>query len=190
MTGDPAAELTAMQDALKALAPLDEDGRGRAIAWLAGALGVQTAAPTPGAGLGRTEFGVGGGFSSNGPRELGAPKAFLAHKAPKTDMERIAVLAYYLTHGRNTLYFTTKELNDLNTDAAGPRFSNAAYSASNAMKKSGFLTAAPGGKRQITSRGEALVSALPDRDAAKTALETMSGKPRRAAAKKKRKAGE
>lgn len=189
MADDPLAELKAMQTAMAALEPLDEDGRGRAVAWLAGALGVSGATPAPGAGVGGAQFGVPAGFSSNGTGDLGTPKQFLALKAPKTDVERIAVLAYYLTFARDMQHFETKDLSDLNTEAAWPKLSNPAYAASNAQKKNGFLSPAPGGTRQITSRGEALVNALPDREAAKAALETMPGKPRRSAPKKK-KAGE
>jgi hypothetical protein len=190
MAEDPLTELKAMQTAMAALEPLDEEGRGRAVAWLAGALGVSGAAPTPGVGAGGTPFGGGGGFSSNGTGELGTPEEFLAAKAPQTDVERVAVLAYYLTFARGTKEFKTKDLSDLNTEAAWPKLSNPAYAASNAVKKNGFLSPAPGGTRQITSRGKALVNALPDREAAKEALKTMPGKPRRAAAKKKRKAVE
>jgi hypothetical protein len=186
---DPVGELKAMRAALEALAPLDEEGRGRAVAWLAGALGISVGAPAMGGVVaGRVQFGAGLAMSSNGSGELGAPKEFLAYKAPKTDVERVAVLAYYLTHARAEEHFATKRLNELNTEAAGPRFSNAAYAASNAVKKNGYLTAAPGGKRQITARGEALVNALPDREAAKAALESMPGKPRRSTgANRKRK---
>ena len=187
MTDDPAAELKAIQAALVALSPLDNEGRSRAVAWLASALGVQPGVPTPSAGV-SGQFGGSAGVSSNGAGKFGTPKEFLAYKAPKTDIERITVLAYYLTHARGVTHFPTKDLSDLNTEAACSRFSNAAYTASNAMKKNAFLAAAPGGKRQITTRGEALVNALPDREAAKTALESMPGKPRRSSGNRKKKA--
>jgi hypothetical protein len=187
MAEDPVSELKAMQAALEALAPLDEEGRARAMGWLSGALGVAAAVPVPKGVAGAVQFGAAGLMSSNAPGELGTPKEFLAYKAPKTDIERMAVLAYYLTHARGQEHFATKDLSDLNTEAAGPRFSNAAYAASNAMKKNGYLTTAPGGKRQITARGETLVSALPDHEAAKAALEAMPGKPRRSSGAKRKK---
>ena len=34
-----------------------------------------------------------------------SPKDFLMEKAPNTDVERIACLAYYLTHYRSTPHF-------------------------------------------------------------------------------------
>lgn len=168
------SELSAIQAALAALWPLDEEARTRAVTGIAGALGV-AGMPT-GSG---PRFGAAGMGLSNGPGDLGTPKQFLASKAPRSDVERVAVLAYYLTHARETPHFATKELNELNTEAAGPRFSNASYAASNATKKSGLLAAAPGGKKQITARGEALVEALPDRQAVTAALDSTPGRPRR-----------
>jgi len=59
-------------------------------------------------------------------------------KQPRTDVERVACLAYYLTHYRNTPYFKTLDLGKLNTEAAQPKFSNAAYASNNALKM-GYL---------------------------------------------------
>jgi hypothetical protein len=176
------SELDAIQAALAALWPLDEDARARAVAGIAGALGVSATSAAPGLGLGAGAPGIG---PAEGAGDLGTPKQFLASKAPRSDVERIAVLAYYLTYARETPHFATKELNELNTEAAGPRFSNASYTASNATKKSGLLAAAPGGKKQITARGEALVQALPDRQAVTAALDSMPGKPRRSTSRKR-----
>src|SRR5882672_3747147 len=104
-------ELTAIQAALAALWPLDEDARARAVAGIAGALGVVGA---PGSGPRITATGIG---VTDGPGDLGTPKQFLALKAPRSDVERVAVLAYYLTHAREMPHFATKELNELNTEA-------------------------------------------------------------------------
>ena len=43
-------------------------------------------------------------------------------KDPKSDLQRIAALAYYLTHGKNTATFKTRDLSTANTDAKGPKF--------------------------------------------------------------------
>lgn len=115
--------------------------------------------------------------------DTSTPKAFMAAKQATTDLERVACLAYYLTHTRNTPAFKTDELTILNREAAGAKFSNMSGTARNAVG-SGLLSGAGGGKKQITTRGEALVEALPDREKAKAALEAHpSRKPR-----KKRKA--
>lgn len=109
------------------------------------------------------------------------PKEFLLQKQPKTDVERIACLAYYLTHFRETPYFKTLELAKLNTDAAQPKFSNAGYASTNALNM-GYLATATKGQRQISAAGEQFVQALPDRDAARVAMS--SARPRRISRKK------
>ena len=63
-----------------------------------------------------------------------SPKEFLLEKEPQTDVERIACLAYYLTHYRSMPHFKTADLSLLNTEAAQPKFANTAYSANNAVK--------------------------------------------------------
>lgn len=96
-------------------------------------------------------------------------KDFLNEKSPKTDVERIACLAYYLTHYKSTPHFKTLDLSLLNTEAAQPKFANTAYSANNAIKM-GYLAPALKGQRQLSAMGERFVRALPDRTAAKDVL--------------------
>jgi len=105
-----------------------------------------------------------------------SPKEFLLRKQPKTDVERIVCLAYYLTQYRQTSHFRTLDLAKLNTEAAQPKFSNSAYSASNATKM-GYLAPASKGQRQISAAGEQFVLALPDREAARAAMQ--GARPRR-----------
>ena len=62
------------------------------------------------------------------------PKQFMLEKRPQTDIERVACLAYYLTHYRDQLHFKTFDLSKLNTEAAQIKFSNAAQAAANALK--------------------------------------------------------
>ncbi|WP_257194809.1 MULTISPECIES: hypothetical protein [unclassified Bradyrhizobium] len=109
------------------------------------------------------------------------PKQFLMEKQPQTDVERIACLAYYLTHYRDTPHFRTLELAKLNTEAAQPKFSNTAYAATNATS-AGYLVGASKNTRQLSGPGELFVMALPDREAAKAA---MSSARRRSARRKK-----
>lgn len=184
MEGSNEHELQAFQAALAALWSLDDEGRRRAVTGLAGALGVAGPGAVVGGAAPRADVAFPGKAG-----DLGTPKQFLASKAPQTDVERIAVLAYFLTHARDTPHFVTKELSDLNTEAAGPRFSNASYAASNATKKSGLLAAALGGKKQITARGEALVEALPDRQAVTAALDAIPGRPRRSNIRRRKTTG-
>lgn len=99
------------------------------------------------------------------------PKEFLKQKAPRTDIERVACLAYYLTHYRDISHFKTLEINKLNTEAAQPKFSNASYSVENAVKQ-GYLAPAGRGMKQLSANGEHFVDALPDREAAKAMRES------------------
>jgi len=176
LTQDPTTELKAMQEALKALFPLDEGGRQRAVTWLAGTLGV-----APGGVGGPTLPGGAGGptLPDGQPGDLGAARQFLAAKRPTTDVERVTCLAYYLTHASNTPHFKTKELIDLNTQAAGPKISNPSQATGNAKDRNGYLADAAGGNRQITPLGEAVVLAMPDRDAVAKAIANGPTKVRR-----------
>lgn len=98
-----------------------------------------------------------------------SPKEFLLEKQPRTDVERIATLAYYLTHYRDTPHFKTLDISKLNTEAAQPKFSNAASSANNAVKQ-GYLVPSMKGQRQLSAAGERFVAALPDREEARKAM--------------------
>lgn len=111
-----------------------------------------------------------------------SPKVFMVNKKPATDIERIACLAYYLAHNRNTSEFKTEELTELNREAQQVRLSNPSAAARNAVS-SGYLSPAGGGRKQITTTGESLVEALPDRDKVKEALEN-SHRPQSRRAKK------
>ena len=113
-------------------------------------------------------------FSEN--RSISA-KDFIRDKAPRTDIERVACLAYYLTHYRDILHFKTIDLSSLNTEAAQPKLSNATYAVDNATK-AGILVPAVKGAKQLSAAGEYFVQALPDRDAAKASLSNMRPKRR------------
>ena len=97
------------------------------------------------------------------------PKDFLFQKQPNTDIERIACLAYYLTHYRDTPHFNTTDVSKLNTEAAQIKLSNPSYSVNNATK-AGMLAAATKGMKQLSAQGEKYVEVLPDRPAAKGLL--------------------
>jgi len=98
-----------------------------------------------------------------------SPKQFVLDKRPKTDVDRVACLAYYLTHYRDTPHFKTLEISKVNTEAGQIKFSNAAKAVDNASS-AGLLIQAGKGKKQISAIGELYVQALPDRDAARAAI--------------------
>lgn len=99
-------------------------------------------------------------------------------KSPKTDVERVACLAYYLTHYRSTPHFKTLDISTLNTEAAQPKFSNTAVSTNNAVKL-GYIVPSTKGHRQLSALGERFVQALPDRNAAKEVLLSLRRKNRK-----------
>ena len=117
------------------------------------------------------------GFSE---REEMDSKQFLLEKEPQSDTERIACLAYYLTHYRDITQFKPADLTKLNTESAQREFSNVHSSAKNALRD-GFLAAASKARhRQLSAMGEQYVNALPDREAARAIRTRMRPKrPRR-----------
>lgn len=123
----------------------------------------------------------------SGRKDL-SPKQFMLEKQPRTDVERMACLAYYLTHFRDTPQFKTNELSKLNTEAAQRKFSNATFTAKNAAKARYFVPASKKGHRQLSADGEQIIAALPSREAVAVVRQRM--RPRKSAKKTKRKRGE
>jgi hypothetical protein len=105
-----------------------------------------------------------------------SPKEFMRDKNPTTDVERVACLSYYLTHYRDTPHFKTLDISTLNTEAAQPKFSNTSVAVDNA-RSLGYLAPATSGNKQLSAAGERFVELLPDRDAAREAMQRF--RPRR-----------
>lgn len=106
-------------------------------------------------------------------------KEFLRDKSPITDVERIACLAYYLTHYRDTPHFKTVDISALNIEAAQPKFSNTSVAVDNARAK-GLLVPSTKGNKQLSAVGEQYVELLPDRDAARESIRTIRTRARAA----------
>jgi len=134
--------------------------------------------------------GAPGAFSSTlipgQPGAAGRAKHFYSSKKPTTDIERVTVLAYFLTYAQDKPHFKTIDLTKTNTEAAGPRLSNATYAARNAVTN-GLLALAGKGQKQITTLGEDVVKALPDRDAVKAVLAATPKRKRKPTAKRAKK---
>ena len=165
---------------IEALQPLDSTERARILSTVAtffrtdvGTQGIES-----GAGLARLAPA-----STAAPRfsqdRTPSPKEFLHLKRPQTDVERVVCLAYYLAHYRDTPFFSTVDLSALNTEAAQHKFSNAAFAVGNALK-AGYLVAGTKREKQLSAPGERYVEALPDRVAAKEAMQGMRPRRRRA----------
>jgi hypothetical protein len=174
-------ELETMRGCAKVLDQLDDGARRRVLRWLVDRY-VPDLYSTP-LGSPSSQFAK---INTDDSQVIGSAvtvKRFMQEKAPQTDVERITALAYYLTHYRGVPHFKTADLSALNIEAAQPKFSNAANAASNAQKSSGFLADAGKGLRQITSKGEEAVEALPDREALKLVASKYAARRRRTSAK-------
>jgi hypothetical protein len=154
-TTTPADEVATLQEMISVLSEYDEDTRIRLLRTV------------------QTFFGVEGDFSDH--PEI-PPKDFILEKRPRTDVERVVCLAYYLAHYRNKKHFRTLDVSKLNTEAAQPKFSNPSNAVASAMK-CGYLAQASKVLRQLSAAGERFVLALPDREAARAAMKRM--RPRR-----------
>lgn len=175
---DPTAELEALQAIISALQGLDLEARTRIFEAAAKFLQIESdgrpgVRPATSVTEPRSSSPSYPSFSTDMAM---SPKEFLFEKQPRSDVERIAALAYYLTHYRDTPHFKTLDLSKLNTEAAQPKFSNAANSANNAVKR-GYLVPSTKGQRQLSAAGELFVNALPDREAARQAM--AAAQPRR-----------
>jgi restriction endonuclease Mrr len=160
-------EIKILGEVLALLNELDAAARERLLYTASAYFGVSRRGDRP------TALSVGGNVGSpagtfSEDRSISA-KDFVMQKQPKTDVERVACLAFYLTHYRDARFFKTLDISKLNTDAAQVKFANAAYAVANA-EKAGLLAPAQRGQKQLSAVGEQFVLALPDRDAAKAAL--------------------
>jgi hypothetical protein len=169
-------EVAALQTVIGALQPLEPEARQRMLDTVATFFHVEPQAPRLGRVTSRPGERASASYPSFSADMAMSPKEFLLEKQPRTDVERIAVLAYYLTHFRETPHFKTLDLSKLNTEAAQPKFSNASDSTNNAVKR-GYLVPSTKGQRQISAAGERFVNALPDREAARAAM--AAAQPRR-----------
>lgn len=100
-----------------------------------------------------------------------SPRDFMSQKKPRSQVERIACLAYYLLKFRGIQSVRSIELSGLNLEAAGQKFGNISRDIDNADRQNGFIVTAGTGAKQLTARGEAVVEALPDREAVKRATQ-------------------
>jgi hypothetical protein len=177
---DPQEERRVLHTVLDGLSGLDHDTRLRIIRTVMTFFGLQdaeTRASTPRSLPAPTASSGNSTMSFTDRDELSA-KQFLVEKAPRTDIERVVCLGFYLTHYRSTPHFRTLDISKLNTEAAQPKFSNPAYAVDNAQKR-GLLVQANKGLKQVSAIGEQFVQALPDRDRAKEVLDRLRPRNKR-----------
>lgn len=151
---------------------MPEEDLPRVFSWLGSKLNIPTL-PSSGNTLSDKQLSAQAGTLSGSGLSAGqniSLKAFLSQKKPKADVERVACLAYYYTHHKDTPHYKTPDISSLNKEAAWPAFAKTADAVAHATKQNKFLTAAGKGAKQVTPRSEAFVEALPDREKAKEAL--------------------
>ncbi|MEU3713257.1 hypothetical protein [Streptomyces catenulae] len=170
------ASIRALHTSYAALETLDEENRGRVLRWLIEALDVSVPDLS-----GATGYAADGALisPSGATPQTSRPRDFISSKKPQSLVERMACLGYYLSHYRDTPHFRIQEIVQLNTEAASQKFGNPSRDFDNADRQNGYLVSAGIGLKQITPRGEAVVEALPDRDAVKQALRNNPFKSRR-----------
>lgn len=114
-----------------------------------------------------------------------SPKEFMRRKSPRTDVHKVACLAFYLSRYRNQREFKTADLTTLNNDADGVKIGNATQAVNNAAKQSHFFSSVGKGKKRITTLCEDVVDALPDHEKAKQIIVEKGPKRRKPRASKK-----
>lgn len=183
------AELSALGTILEALDPLDDQARRFVLKTVGERLNLADALPATAPQIGlQSKSSV---TPSTQTQTIGTgltvctPKEFLKNKKPTSDVQRIACLAFYLTHNKDQQHFKTRDLTKLNTDAAGIRLSNPAYAVTNATRQNKFLAPAGKGSKQITSLGEDIVNALPDQERVKATIAEQTAGLRKRRARKK-----
>ncbi|BAZ93028.1 polyketide synthase [Thiohalobacter thiocyanaticus] len=180
---DEAVTLSKLIDALHSVSP---DARERLIKTLVTFFDIQFSIPSSSKsfiGSDTVKSQNEGSPSFSEDRSM-SPKEFLLEKQPRTDVERVACLAYYLTHYRDTPHFKTIDISKLNTEAAQRKFANAAKAVGNAVR-SEYLVPSTKGQRQLGAVGEVFVQALPNREEAKSAVTQLRPKRKRLSKKTK-----
>ncbi|HXG07898.1 MAG TPA: hypothetical protein VNI77_11305 [Nitrososphaera sp.] len=111
---------------------------------------------------------------------------FVAAKRPRDTYQRLACLAYFLEHRENKVDLSVKDLRKANTDARQSAISNISRFLDLATRRHGFFTSAGHGKKRLGIRGTAVVEALPDQAAVKSALD-QNPMPKKSGRKRKSK---
>ncbi len=173
-----AKEIDALSAVLEALSDLEPTAQQWVLATAAGKLGATLPASPPYSG---TQAPPGTPKPAFAP--VDTPKSFLRAKAPNSDVQRVACLAWYLTHQRDEPHFKSIGISKLNTESAGAKL-NVARAVANATSLNKYLAPAGKGKKQITALGEDVVDALPDQAAVSSLAKRSRKRTRKGRARK------
>jgi hypothetical protein len=162
--GNTYSEVDAMRDADGALNKLasDTDAQRRIIQWLASKYGSnvsmteshQLDAALPQASIERAQD----------------IKSFMIQKRPLNNYERVACLAYYLEKFKEMPDVGAKDIVEANTEARLQKMSNPTVFVKHATHTYGYLNSIGQRRLALSSKGEAVVEALPDRAKVEEAL--------------------
>lgn len=110
---------------------------------------------------------------------------FVSAKRPADQYQRVAALAYYLKHYRETNQFKNKDITSANLEAAQSRIGNMADVISKAETRYHFLTKGMDeGTRQLTTLGAEIVEALPSQEKVKEIIKSSKARRRKKPKKK------
>ena len=187
-TSTPAEQLTAVSKIHAYLLPLDETARVRVLQAVSALLGSPALAAAAAPPLSNPATDPQNAVGQSGVGTAKNIQAFCKAKKPTDTYQRLACLAYYLERVENKIDISVKELIKANVDARQADISNASAFLAKATDRHGYFTKAPHGKKRLSSRGEAIVEALPNQEAVKAALKEnpMPKKGGRRAMKKKK----
>jgi hypothetical protein len=156
----------ALNEAVVIFRKLDDEGRARLLKTLSTLFGFNN---VPEVTNGPRTVSYGEATERFSKEQSLSPKEFLFKKKPRSDVERVACLGYYLAHYRDQQNFKTFDISQINTEAAQTKLSNPAQTVINATNY-GYLAQAAKGMRQLSAAGEIFVETLPDREAASEAF--------------------
>ena len=162
---------------IELLEPLSEADRGHVVrtvaTWLRIGLPTETSSSGPSPLSPHQNSPTDEKFSD---RPVQTAKEFLLEKDPVTEVERLACLAYYLTHYKDTPHFKNVDLIRLNTEAAQRKLSNPGVAISNAIRDGFFVQAPSDGFKQLSAGGERFVQLLPNREEAQKVKKRMASR--------------
>jgi hypothetical protein len=187
-TSTSAAQVTAVSKIHAHLLPLDDTARVRVLQAVSALLGSPGLAATTAQPPGNDLAGPQNAMGQSGVGNANNIQAFCKAKKPTDTYQRLACLAYYLERVENKIDISVKELIKANVDARQADISNASAFLAKATGRHGYFTKAPHGKKRLSSRGEAIVEALPNQEAVKATLKDnpMPKKGGRTAKKRKK----
>ncbi|WP_462252724.1 hypothetical protein [Ferruginibacter sp.] len=114
-------------------------------------------------------------------------KDFLVQKKPHDNAEKIACIVYFLEKVQGLDGVKNMDIIQGNKDGRQPSFSNASVFINHAISRQHFLTSIGGSKKALSAKGEAIVNALPEREAVSKALAEHASKKKTAKKSTKKK---